>query len=119
MHVERSPSYILSTLPDPTTNVGLELLGTLRREPFSVTATYTYVRARETVGSDEQDVPLTPRHSAGVVGMWEREDVGRVGVEWYYTGRQRLEENPYRDISEPYMILGVLARSSSADFGCS
>ena len=29
-------------------------------------------------------------------GMWEAEDVGRVGVEWYYTGRQSLEENPYR-----------------------
>ena len=29
LHVERSPSYVLSTLPDPTTNVGLELLGTL------------------------------------------------------------------------------------------
>jgi hypothetical protein len=28
LHVERSPSYVLSTLSDPTTNVGLELLGT-------------------------------------------------------------------------------------------
>lgn len=28
LHAERSPSYLLSTLPDPTTNVGLELLGT-------------------------------------------------------------------------------------------
>ena len=109
LHVERSPSYVLSTLPDPTTNVGLELLGTWRREPFSVTATYTYVRARETVDDVEQDVPLTPRHSAGIVGMWEAEDVGRVGIEWYYTGRQSLEENPYRTVSEPYMILGLLA----------
>jgi outer membrane receptor for ferrienterochelin and colicins len=109
IHVERSPSYILSTLPDPTTNVGLELLGTLRRQPFSVTATYTYVRARETVDAIDEDVPLTPRHSAGLVGMWEKEDVGRVGVEWYYTGRQSLEENPYRAVSEPYMILGLLA----------
>jgi outer membrane receptor for ferrienterochelin and colicins len=109
LHVERSPSYVLSTLPDPTTNVGLELLGTLRRAPFSVTATYTYVRARETVDAIERDVPLTPRHSAGIVGMWEAEDAGRVGIEWYYTGRQGLEENPYRGVSEPYIILGLLA----------
>jgi outer membrane receptor for ferrienterochelin and colicins len=109
LHVERSPSYVLSTLPAPTTNVGLELLGTLRMEPFSVTATYTYVKARETIDAMEHDVPLTPRHSAGVVGMWEAEDVGRVGIEWYYTGRQSLDENPYRAVSEPYMILGVLA----------
>jgi outer membrane receptor for ferrienterochelin and colicins len=109
LHVERSPSYVLSTLPYPTTNVGLELLGTLRKEPFSVTATYTYVRARERVDAIQRDVPLTPRHSAGLVGMWETEDVGRVGIEWYYTGRQSLEENPYRDVSEPYMIVGLLA----------
>jgi outer membrane receptor for ferrienterochelin and colicins len=109
MHVERSPSYVLRTLPDPTTNLGLELLGTLRREPFSVTATYTYVRARETIDSVEQEVPLTPRHSAGIVGMWEAENVGRVGIEWYYTGRQSLEENPYRASSEAYTILGLLA----------
>jgi iron complex outermembrane receptor protein len=71
--------------------------------------TYTYVQARETVEGRRDDLPLTPRHSAGVVAMWEAEDVGRVGLEWYYTGRQRLEENPYRDVSEPYVIVGVLA----------
>jgi iron complex outermembrane receptor protein len=109
LHVARSPAYVLSTLPDPTTNVGLELLGTLRKEPFSVTATYTYVSARETVDTFEQDVPLTPRHSAGIVGMWEAEEAGRVGIEWYYTGRQTLEENPYRAASEPYTIVGLLA----------
>ena len=116
LHVERSPSYVLSTLPDPTTNVGLELLGTLRKEPFSVTATYTYVQARETVDGIGRDVPLTPRHSAGLVGMWEAEDVGRVGIEWYYTGRQSLEENPYRAVSEPYMILGLLAEKQLGRF---
>jgi iron complex outermembrane receptor protein len=41
--------------------------------------------------------------------MWEVEDVGRVGVEWYYTGQQALEENPNRSVSEPYTIVGVLA----------
>src|SRR6185436_18306870 len=62
MHVDRSPSYVLRTLPDPTTNAGLELLATLRRPPFAVTVTYSYVRAREIVDAIEEDVPLTPRH---------------------------------------------------------
>jgi iron complex outermembrane receptor protein len=109
VHVDRSAAYVLRSLADPTTNVGLELLGTFRREPFAVTGTYTYVRAREAIDGMGRDVPQTPRHSAGVVGMWEAEDVGRVGVEWYYTGRQALEENPYRTVSKPYMIVGVLA----------
>jgi outer membrane receptor for ferrienterochelin and colicins len=109
VHVERSPAYVLHNLVDPTTNVGAELFGTFRREPFAVTATYTYVHARETVNGVDRDVPQTPRHSVGIVGMWEVEDLGRVGVEWYYTGQQALEENPYRTVSEPYMIVGVLA----------
>jgi iron complex outermembrane receptor protein len=40
--------------------------------------------------------------------MWEEEDWGRVGLELYVTGRQRLEVNPYRDASKPYMIVGAL-----------
>lgn len=92
-----------------TVAAGQTQLGTVRQPPYSVTATYTYVRSRELDGGALRDIPLTPRHSAGVVGMWEREDVGRVGVEVYYTGVQRLEENAYRDASEPYVIIGLLA----------
>jgi outer membrane receptor protein involved in Fe transport len=66
-----------------TTNAGVELLATWRRAPFSATATYTYVRAREAAERDgnqaREDVPLTPRHSLGLVGMWEAEDKGRIG----------------------------------------
>ncbi len=109
IHVERSPSFVLRNLTDATTTVGIELLATLRHEPFALTTTYTYVRASETIDGAGQDVAQTPRHSAGIVGMWEAEGVGRVGIEWYYTGQQRLEENPYRTASEPYVILGLLA----------
>ncbi len=106
--VDRSSGLVLTNAGEPTTNAGVELLGTLRREPFALTGTYTYVRSREDDGGRRVVSPLTPRHSAGVVGMWEREDAGRLGVEVYYTGTQRLEENPYRADSEPYVIVGLL-----------
>jgi outer membrane receptor for ferrienterochelin and colicins len=109
IHVDRSAGLVLTNLSQPTTNVGVELLGTIRREPYSLTATYTYVRSKELAEGIRDDVPLTPRHSAGVVGMREKEDVGRVDVEFYYTGVQRLEENPFRDFSQPYVIVGLLA----------
>jgi len=54
------------------------------------------------------DVPLTPRHGAGLIGIWESEDAGQLGLEWYYTGQQRLEANPYRQASRPYMLFGAL-----------
>ena len=107
--VDRADGLTLTNAAEPTTNVGVELLGTLRREPYALTTTYTYVQPRELEDSVRRDVPLTPRHSAGVVGMWEREDVGRVGVEFYYTGVQRLEENPFSERSRPYVIIGLLA----------
>ena len=116
IHVDRSDGLTLTNLSEETTNVGVELIGTIRKEPFALTTTYTYVRSRESTGAQRLDVPLTPRHSAGVVGMWEREDVGRVGVEWYYTGVQRLDENPYRTESEPYMIVGLLAERQFGRF---
>lgn len=39
-------------------------------------ATYTYVRARETLSGAKHDVHLR-RVSAGIVGMWEKENVDR------------------------------------------
>jgi outer membrane receptor for ferrienterochelin and colicins len=105
--VDRS-TYTLTSLSEPTITSGIESVATFRRAPFSVTGTYTYVHSAEGVGSVRGDVPLTPRHSAGLVGMWEREDRGRVGFEAYFTGRQRLEDNPYRSQSEPYVLFGGL-----------
>ena len=107
VHVDRA-TYVLRNLDHPTTNTGLELLGTFRRPPFALTASYTYVRARERVGAAAVDVAQTPRHSAGFVAMAENED-GRIGFELYHTGRQRLEANPYRATGEPYTLAGLLA----------
>jgi iron complex outermembrane receptor protein len=109
LRVDRESTYALFNQTADATNVGLELLATWRHEAYVATANYTYVRSREGDGQDRQDTELTPRHSAGVVGMWEPEGKGRVGLEIYYTGRQRLEVNPYRDESRPYVIVGVLA----------
>jgi iron complex outermembrane receptor protein len=107
--VDRAGGLVLGTAAGPNTNTGIDVVTTVRHAPFAVTTTYTYVRSREYDGASRVDSPLTPRHSAGLVGMWEREDAGRVGIEWYYTGVQPLEDNPFRARSRPYMILGALA----------
>jgi outer membrane receptor for ferrienterochelin and colicins len=70
--------------------------------------TYTFVRSREGIGAERGDVPLTPRHSAGLVGMWETEEHGRVGLEMYFADRQRLEDNPYRAESAADVLFGAL-----------
>ena len=89
---------------------GTELLARFRDGPLFLTATHVYTRSRETdpEGAGRREVPLTPRHTVGIVGAWEDEERGRVGVEVYYTGRQTLEENPYRSRSEPYFVVGMI-----------
>jgi iron complex outermembrane receptor protein len=109
MTVDRSDGLVLTNQSDASTNTGLELLGTVRHPPFALTGTYTFVNARESDDGRRVALALTPRHGAGMVAMIESEDTGRLGVEVYYTGRQRLEFNPFRENSEPYVLLGLLA----------
>ena len=109
VEVDRS-TFILKNRDASGANNGIELLSTWRRAPFTATASYTYVHSVEQLSAAgaAADVPLTPRHGVSLVGMWEREGKGRVGLEWYYTGLQRLEANPYRDESRPYILFGAL-----------
>lgn len=121
----------LANAAEPTHTWGGELLARLVRPVHGggpegdeapvvrVTATYTWVRATEcdpdvTVACVRREVPLTPRHAAGVVAALEREGVSRLGLEMYYTGRQTLDENPYRAESRPYVVLGLLAERAVA-----
>jgi iron complex outermembrane receptor protein len=90
--------------------LGSELLLRYRWDAFSITGSYVHVDATEPdePAAGRRPVPLTPRHTAGAVAMWERHGKGRIGIEAYYTGRQSLEDNPYRSQSRPYLHLGVL-----------
>ena len=54
-----------------------------------------------------REVALNPRHSAALDILWE---IGpaRTGVELFYTGRQALDDNPYRVRGAPYLMWGGL-----------
>jgi len=97
-------------LAAPTQTVGTELMARYRRGHFNFIATHTFTESTEIDSSSgfHQAVALTPRHSAGFDAMWENKEKGRVGFEVYYTGRQRLDDNPYRSESIPYVVFGIL-----------
>jgi outer membrane receptor for ferrienterochelin and colicins len=116
INADRTERYQLVNLTQPTHNAGLEFLSTLRKAPFSATLSYTYVHSRQFEFGDRVDTPLTPRQSFGIVGMWEKEKAGRIGIESYYTGHQRLEENPYRTESKAYVLFGFLAEHAFGRF---
>jgi iron complex outermembrane receptor protein len=89
---------------------GSELLLRYRWRAATLTGSYVFVNATEPEddGSGRRHVPLTPRHTGGLVAMWEKHGRGRIGIEAYYTGRQSLDDNPYRRRSKPYLHLGML-----------
>jgi iron complex outermembrane receptor protein len=120
--IVRDPTGVREAAGDPTrveiVNVGeathtggAELLLRAHPEPFHITANYTFVRSRETDPETglRRSVPLTPRHQAGLVAMWEREESARAGLEIYYTGKQPLPDDAYRAESKAYVHVGVLA----------
>ncbi len=122
----------LVNAPGPTSTWGGELLarvehtlGDDRNDEDSpmlrVTGTYTVLRSTEcnlnsadaragvrVRGCERHEVALTPRHAAGIVTTIEQEGKSRLGLELYYTGRQRLDENPFRTESRPYLIVGLM-----------
>src|SRR5262249_22033848 len=71
---------------------------------------YTYLRSTESDPSAgaRREVPLSPRHTGEVAVILESESKGRIGAELSYTGRQSLEDDPYRSVSVPYWELGLL-----------
>lgn len=109
IEVDRSVGLLMTNAASPTVTRGFELLSTLRLASYAVTGTYTHVRVSEAESGVSGDAALVPRHSAGVVVMWDRDRVGRVGVEGYYTGAQRLRDNPFSARSRAYFTLGILA----------
>lgn len=95
--------------PGTTKTRGTEVLLRYRWEEFVVTGSYVHVDATESaLTGGRQTVSLTPHHTGGMVAMWEAPSKGRIGVELYYTGSQRLADNPYRSVGRPYFEFGIL-----------
>jgi len=116
LYVERTNAYSLTNLVLPTRNLGVETVAIFHKGELSATASYTWTRAEEQPSTVRQDVPLTPRHSAGLVASWERPNFARIGIEGYYTGTQQLEANPYRTVSNPYVLFGFLVQKQLRAF---
>ncbi len=111
MPVDVAPEqFALLNVSEPAWVWGAEAIGRYRAEGGSVAATYSWTRATE-LDPDRggrRETPLTPRHAATLTAIREGERWGRIGVEAYFTGRQGLDADPYRQASRSYVLVGVL-----------
>ena len=90
--------------PGPGRTVGSELIARYHRGEMDLIVTHMFVWSTELdphTGA-RREVALNPRHTAGVDWLWDIEGRGRLGVEVFYTGRQQLDDSPFRRWSEPY-----------------
>lgn len=93
----------------PTRTWGTELLARYRVRDFVLLATHGHTVSTEDDPErpGRRDVPLTPNHQLSFNAIREG-DWGRIGLECYYTGRQPLDENPYRFTGRSYILFGAL-----------
>jgi iron complex outermembrane receptor protein len=96
-------------VPGLTRTRGTELIARYHREGFDVIATHMFLLSTEPdpVTGVRRDVPLNPRH-AGSLDVLRQVGPARIGLEVFYTGRQALEDNPFRDGGFPHVLFGGL-----------
>jgi iron complex outermembrane receptor protein len=106
---ETGPASVrLINAPGATRTHGAELALRYRWGDLFINGSYVYTDAREPdLSGGRRTVPQTPRHTGGIDTMWETPK-GRIGFEAYYTGRQSLEDNPYRATGKAYLQLGLM-----------
>jgi len=103
------PVEIVNAL-EPDRTVGTELIARFHGGEMDLIATHMFVWGTEADADTgvRREAALNPRHAAGVDWLWDIEGPARIGVEVFYTGRQQLDDSPYRERSEPYTVFGVI-----------
>lgn len=106
-----APDRVRLVNADGTSEIrGTEMLLRYIWRDFKLTGSYLFIDSSEPddTGTGRREMALVPRHTAGVVAMWERHGEFRLGLEMYYTGEQRVEDNPFRTVSDRYLDVGIL-----------
>ena len=77
--------------------------------PLHVIGSYTLLDVTEAApGGGREAADRVPRHAAELAALLEDEERGRVGIEISYTGRQTLQDNPYRGSSPSFVEVNAL-----------
>jgi iron complex outermembrane receptor protein len=91
---------------------GGEVFAVFSMEPIIATAYVSFTRSRELSPETglARELPLTPGTAAGIDLAYEEDETGTyIAGEAFYTGRQALDNDPFRQFSAPYATVGLLA----------
>lgn len=101
--------FTIVNLDGITRTRGTEFIARRHVEGFDLILTHMFLWSTEPNpdGTGRRETPLNPRHSA-TFDLLRELGPARVGFEVFYTGRQSLEENPFRDRGFPHVLFGGL-----------
>ncbi|MCB0856338.1 MAG: TonB-dependent receptor, partial [Bacteroidetes bacterium] len=107
--LEQNPStqkYFFSNADGTVDSRGFETNIKLTYGYFKLFFQYVFVDVQLNYNNINNQKPLTPRHNAGAVLVYEQHEKWRIGLESYYTGQQfRSDYTPTRD----YWVVGFMA----------
>jgi outer membrane receptor for ferrienterochelin and colicins len=100
----------------PLKSRGAEALIGYSTGPIHLLANATFLDVTEEAPvSGRRDAALVPRFTAELAGILEDDELGRVGIEISYTGRQSLWDDPNERTSRSYVELNALAEARFGD----
>lgn len=92
---------------------GIETNLKLTYDNYKLFAGYTYTDVKSYSGEESSSFPLTPQHRLGLVLIYEIHGNLRIGLEAYYTGRQRLFDGT---LTTDYWINGLMIEKRFNNF---
>lgn len=105
----RAGRTFLENATGETLTRGGELSTQLSFDAFKLSLGYTYIFAEQTHEEKRYEIELNPRHSVGIVLVWESEASQiKAGLETYYTSSQRIDRTPFRTRTPEYWVTGAL-----------
>ena len=99
-------SFVFQNADGPIRTRGMETNMKLTYKDFKLFVNYAYADTDLQYDNINEQKPLTPQHSAGIVLVYEEHEKWRIGLESYYTGRQFRSDYT---VTNDYWLVGIMA----------
>lgn len=110
---EQQNGYFLENADGDILSSGFETNIRFNYMDFSLYLNYAFLHTKLKYDNLNQQKPLTPRHNAGFLLMYEKDEKWTVGYELYYTGEQFDEGY---DLKPDYWVMGFMVMREAGKF---
>ena len=110
---EQNNGYFYENADGDILSTGFETNLKLTYLDFRLYINYAYIHTELKYDNINNQKPLTPKHNAGFVLMYEVEEKWNVGYELYFTGNQYDE---LYDLKPDYWVMGFMAMRKAGKF---